>query len=110
MASIRSFVKNMTGLEPREGLVDPDAAVATGAAIFAGVLSGHIQNLMVMDVWQAALLRALAERELKSNADVREAVLGSEELGPGEPFTDSDSDDASETVDCSGATPVEIGN
>jgi heat shock 70kDa protein 1/2/6/8 len=79
MPAIRRFVTNMTGLTPRPELVDPDAAVATGAAIYAGVLSGHIQDLMVLDVWQAALMRAYAKRELKANPAVREALFGDEE-------------------------------
>lgn len=79
MPAIRRFVTNMTGLTPRPELVDPDAAVATGAAVYAGVLSGHIEDLMVLDVWQAALMRAYAKRELKSNAAVREALFGEED-------------------------------
>lgn len=88
MPSVRHFVQNMTGLSVQRGLVDPDAAVASGAAVYAGVLSGHISELMVMDVWQAALMRALAENELKTNQDTREAVFGDED----EPDTDSDVD------------------
>ena len=68
----------MTGLTPRPELVDPDAAVATGAAVYAGVLSGHIEDLMVLDVWQAALMRAYAKRELKNNAATREALFGAD--------------------------------
>lgn len=78
MPAIQSFVKNMTGMELRPGIVDPDAAVALGAAVYAGVLSGHISDLMLMDVWQAALMRALAENELKTNKATREAVFGKE--------------------------------
>jgi molecular chaperone DnaK len=55
----------MTGLEPlafsgsgkggrssSAGGVDPDEAVALGAAVQAGVLQGEVQGLMVMDQWQ----------------------------------------------------------
>jgi heat shock 70kDa protein 1/2/6/8 len=101
MPAIRRFVTNMTGLTPCPELVDPDAAVAAGAAIYAGVLTGHIEDLMVLDVWQAALMRAYAKRELKTNAAVREALFGAEEgqasTGPEiEAGSDSFDDEASD--------------
>lgn len=40
-------------------------AVATGAAVQAGIYEGQVSNLMVMDVWQAALMRAFARQQLK---------------------------------------------
>lgn len=76
MPGIRRLVRNMTGLEPRPEIVDADAAVATGAAIYAGVLSGHIKDLMVMDVWQAAMMRALATDALTHDAALRRRMLG----------------------------------
>lgn len=88
MPAIRRFVTNMTGLTPRPELVDPDAAVATGAAVYAGVLSGHIEDLMVLDVWQAALMRAYAKSELKNNAATREALFGADDQST----TDSECD------------------
>lgn len=81
MPAIRRFVTNMTGLNPRPEIVDPDAAVASGAAVYAGVLSGHIEDLMVLDVWQAALMRAYAKKELKENAAAREALFGTGDEG-----------------------------
>ena len=35
-------------------------AVAVGAAIQAAMLDGQLEDLVVMDVWQAALMRAFA--------------------------------------------------
>lgn len=39
-------------------------AVAAGAAICAGMRDGSMGDLMVMDVWQAALMRALAAKNV----------------------------------------------
>lgn len=110
MPAVRSFVTNMTGMKLRPGLVDPDAAVALGAAVYAGVLSGHISDLMVMEVWQAALMRALADNELKTNKDTRQAVFGKEEddeAHKSDSDDDSDFDGAIETA--SGASEVSSG-
>lgn len=60
MPAIRRFVRNMTGLDPAEFVVDPDLAVALGAAVQAGIYDGQVSELMVMDVWQASLMRAFA--------------------------------------------------
>jgi molecular chaperone DnaK (HSP70) len=38
-------------------------AVALGAAIQAGILDGQITDLFVMDVWQASLMRAFAQKQ-----------------------------------------------
>ena len=52
----------MTGLEPELAAVDPDEAVALGAAIEAGRLQGEMEGVVVLDKWQATLARALAEQ------------------------------------------------
>lgn len=62
MPGVKRFVKNMTGLEPRETSVDPDLAVALGAAVQAGIFEGQVSDLMIMDVWQASLMRAYARQ------------------------------------------------
>eukprot|EP01023_Acetabularia_acetabulum_P006605 TRINITY_DN12744_c0_g1_i2.p1 TRINITY_DN12744_c0_g1~~TRINITY_DN12744_c0_g1_i2.p1 ORF type:complete len:201 (+),score=39.41 TRINITY_DN12744_c0_g1_i2:29-604(+) len=67
MKGFQRFVQNMTGLCPKEYVVDPDEAVALGAAIYANVLVGEVKGFMVMDVWQANLMRALATRKLKDD-------------------------------------------
>ena len=38
----------------------PVQAVALGAAVQAGVYEGQVSDLMVMEVWQASLMRAFA--------------------------------------------------
>ena len=50
-------------------------AVALGAAVQAGILEGQISDVMVMDVWQANLMRALAQKQLKQS-DETAASLG----------------------------------
>jgi molecular chaperone DnaK (HSP70) len=49
---------------PTEYAVNPDEAVALGAAVQAGVLEGVLGGGEVLDVWQAALMRALAEKQV----------------------------------------------
>ena len=40
-------------------------AVALGAAVQAGILQGDVADVMVMDIWQASLMRAFAEQQLR---------------------------------------------
>lgn len=66
MPAVGRFLENMTGLNVRKANVDPDTCVAVGAAIEAGRLDGQLsEEFMMMDVWQASLMRALAEEQLK---------------------------------------------
>ena len=71
MPAVGRFVKNMTGLRPEAPgrRVDPDEAVALGAALQAGILDGALPDLMVMDVWQSRLLRAFAEARDREEAE-----------------------------------------
>jgi len=65
MPAVRRFLKNMTGIEVRDFVVDPDQAVALGAAIEAGRLGGDLsEEFMTMDIWQASLMRALATEQM----------------------------------------------
>ncbi len=58
MPAVRSFLANMTGIQPEpHGAVDPDEAVALGAAVQAGILQGQVKDLMVMDQWQVCVVR-----------------------------------------------------
>eukprot|EP00889_Picochlorum_renovo_P000308 jgi/Picre1/27338/NNA_000307.t1 len=60
MPAVSTFVENMTGLVPKTAHVDPDLAVALGAAVQAGIYEGNVSDVMIMDIWQASLMRAYA--------------------------------------------------
>ncbi len=49
MPAIQALVKNLFGKEPHKG-VNPDEVVAIGAAVQAGVLSGDVKDLLLLDV------------------------------------------------------------
>lgn len=68
MPAVRKFVENMTGIVPKDSNVDPDLAVALGAAIQAGVYEGNVSDVMIMDVWRASLMRAFAKAIDKDRA------------------------------------------
>ena len=49
MPKIQEIVKQLFGKEPHKG-VNPDEVVAIGAAVQAGVLSGDVKDLLLLDV------------------------------------------------------------
>ncbi|SEG65887.1 molecular chaperone DnaK [Bryocella elongata] len=49
MPAIQELVKKLFGREPHKG-VNPDEVVAIGAAVQAGVLSGDVKDLLLLDV------------------------------------------------------------
>src|ERR1700748_3416972 len=49
MPKVQEVVKSLFGKEPHKG-VNPDEVVAVGAAIQAGVLTGDVKNLVLLDV------------------------------------------------------------
>jgi molecular chaperone DnaK len=49
MPRIQDLVKTLFGREPHKG-VNPDEVVAVGAAVQAGVLSGDVKDLLLLDV------------------------------------------------------------
>jgi molecular chaperone DnaK len=54
MPKVQDMVKNIFGKEPRHD-VNPDEAVAIGAAIQGGVLAGEVKDLLLLDVTPLSL-------------------------------------------------------
>lgn len=54
MPKVQEVVKNLFGKEPRKD-VNPDEAVAVGAAIQGGVLSGAVKDVLLLDVTPLSL-------------------------------------------------------
>ncbi|MCL4721430.1 MAG: molecular chaperone DnaK [Gammaproteobacteria bacterium] len=54
MPKVQEAVKNFFGKEPRKD-VNPDEAVAVGASIQAGVLSGQVKDVLLLDVTPLSL-------------------------------------------------------
>jgi molecular chaperone DnaK len=54
MPVIQNLVKQLTGKEPHRG-VNPDEVVAIGAAIQAGVLTGEVKDVLLLDVTPLSL-------------------------------------------------------
>jgi molecular chaperone DnaK len=54
MPLVQKYVKDFFGKEPRKD-VNPDEAVAVGAAIQAGVLSGEVKDVLLLDVTPLSL-------------------------------------------------------
>lgn len=51
---VQKIIKDITGKEPSKG-VNPDEVVALGAAIQAGVLSGEVKDVLLLDVTPLSL-------------------------------------------------------
>jgi len=51
---VQALVKNLFGREPHRG-VNPDEVVALGAAVQAGVLSGEVKDILLLDVTPLSL-------------------------------------------------------
>jgi molecular chaperone DnaK len=49
MPAVAALVKELTGKDPHKG-VNPDEVVAAGAAIQAGVLTGDVKDILLLDV------------------------------------------------------------
>jgi molecular chaperone DnaK len=54
MPALQDLVRELTGKEPQRG-VNPDEAVALGAAIQAGVLVGEVDDVLLLDVTPLSL-------------------------------------------------------
>jgi molecular chaperone DnaK (HSP70) len=62
MPTIGKIISSLTGVVPQR-TVDPDEAVALGCAVHVGVLDGKDEMGVVLSPMQAALLRAVVEKE-----------------------------------------------
>src|SRR3712207_8106418 len=49
MPAMQEKVKELTGKDPHRG-VNPDEVVAVGAAVQAGVLTGEVKDILLLDV------------------------------------------------------------
>ena len=68
MPAVQRVVAAMTARPVALGAVDPDEAVALGAALQAGALEGSVTDVETMEVWQAALMRALVRKMAEDKA------------------------------------------
>lgn len=71
--AVQEAVKNFTGKEPTKG-INPDECVAIGAAIQAGVLSGEVKDVLLLDVTPLTLgietLGGIATPLIKRNTTI----------------------------------------
>ena len=70
-------------------------AVALGAAVQAGILEGQVSDVMVLDVWQASLMRAFAKQRLRQDQQ-----LAAEAGQDPDQLQDSSDDEVSRHVTC----------
>lgn len=71
--AVQEAVKNITGKEPFKG-INPDECVAIGAAIQAGVLTGEVHDVLLLDVTPLSLsietLGGVATRLIERNTTI----------------------------------------
>jgi molecular chaperone DnaK len=99
MPAVQRLVAAMTARPVQLGSVDPDEAVALGAALQAGALEGTVRDAETIEVWQAALMRALVRKQAEEAAQQQAEEAGSsssEEEGEegDDDAEDADDDDA----------------
>ena len=73
MPAVQNLVKELFGREPHKG-VNPDEVVAIGAAIQAGVLSGDVKDVLLLDVTPLSLgietLGAVCTKLIEKNTTI----------------------------------------
>ncbi len=73
IVAVQEAVKKMTGKEPFKG-INPDECVAVGAAIQAGVLTGEVKDVLLLDVTPLSLsietLGGVATRLIERNTTI----------------------------------------
>jgi molecular chaperone DnaK len=79
MVAVRRLVSNVFGVDPRR-TVDPMHAVALGAAVQAGVLSGEVSGVRVLQSWQAQLSRWLGDGDATPGFESRDGGDGAGSL------------------------------
>ena len=71
--AVQDAVKNVTGKEPFKG-INPDECVSVGAAIQAGVLTGEVKDVLLLDVTPLSLsietLGGVATRLIERNTTI----------------------------------------
>ena len=83
MVGVRKLVANIFGVDPRR-TVDPMQAVALGAAIQAGVLSGEVRGVRVLQTWQATLSRLLEASGSEEGVQAASRVAMAEQADAGD--------------------------
>lgn len=63
--------------------------MALGAAVQAGILEGQVSDVLVLDVWQANLMRAFAKQRLQQD----EKLAAEAELDPNQLESMSDNEE-----------------
>ena len=61
MPAVAAMLYEMVGERPSTGRVQPELAVALGAATQAGILEGSVTQVDVFNVLEAALIRGIAQ-------------------------------------------------
>ena len=54
MPAVQELAKSLTGKDPNRG-VNPDEVIAIGAAIQAGVITGDVRDVVLLDVTPLSL-------------------------------------------------------
>ncbi|KAL3912734.1 MAG: hypothetical protein SGPRY_008233 [Prymnesium sp.] len=105
MTAVRKLVTNLFGVDPRR-TVDPMQAVALGAALQAGILSGEVQGMRVLQTWQADLGRILDRMRGDEAGDVADNVDVSSWLDDLDEESSSWLDNLDEELDSEGAATL----